>query len=73
MAAIANGLSLSKLRPFVSGFFIFTDYCRAPIRLAAIMEIPVIFIWTHDSNRRGRRRAYHQPVEQLASSAPCRA
>jgi len=67
MTAIANGLSLSKLRPFVSGFFIFTDYCRAPIRLAALMEIPVIYIWTHDSIGVGEDGPTHQPVEQLAS------
>lgn len=67
MAAIANGLSLSKLRPFVSGFFIFTDYCRAPIRLAALMEIPVIYVWTHDSIGVGEDGPTHQPIEQLAS------
>lgn len=67
MAAIGNGLSLSKLRPFVSGFFIFTDYCRAPIRLAALMEIPVIYIWTHDSIGVGEDGPTHQPIEQLAS------
>jgi transketolase len=67
MAAIGNGLSLSKLRSFVSGFFIFTDYCRAPIRLAALMEIPAIFIWTHDSIGVGEDGPTHQPIEQLAS------
>jgi len=67
MAAIANGLALSKLRPYVSGFFIFTDYCRAPIRLAALMEIPVIYIWTHDSIGVGEDGPTHQPIEQLAS------
>ncbi|MCU0485820.1 MAG: transketolase [Anaerolineales bacterium] len=67
MAAIGNGLSLSKLRPFVSGFFIFTDYCRAPIRLAALMEIPVIYLWTHDSIGVGEDGPTHQPIEQLAS------
>jgi transketolase len=67
MGAIGNGLSLSKLRPFVSGFFIFTDYCRAPIRLAALMEIPVIFIWTHDSIGVGEDGPTHQPIEQIAS------
>ena len=67
MAAIGNGLALSKLRPFVSGFFIFTDYCRAPIRLAALMEIPVIYIWTHDSIGVGEDGPTHQPIEQLAS------
>lgn len=67
MAAVGNGLALSKLRPFVSGFFIFTDYCRAPIRLAALMEIPTIFIWTHDSIGVGEDGPTHQPVEQIAS------
>lgn len=67
MTAVANGLSLCKLRPFVSGFFIFTDYCRAPIRLAALMEIPVIYIWTHDSIGVGEDGPTHQPIEQLAS------
>lgn len=67
MAAIGNGLSLVKLRPYVSGFFIFTDYCRAPIRLAALMEIPVIYIWTHDSIGVGEDGPTHQPIEQLAS------
>ncbi|MCU0486591.1 MAG: transketolase [Anaerolineales bacterium] len=67
MASIGNGLALSKLRPFVSGFFIFTDYCRAQIRLAALMEIPVIYIWTHDSIGVGEDGPTHQPIEQLAS------
>jgi len=67
MGAIANGLALSKVRPFVSGFFIFTDYCRAPIRLAALMEIPVIYVWTHDSIGVGEDGPTHQPIEQLAS------
>ena len=49
MGSILNGLSLSKLRPFGSGFLIFSDYMRAPIRLSALMEIPVIYIFTHDS------------------------
>jgi transketolase len=49
MCAIANGMSLSKLRPYAASFLIFTDYCRAAIRLTAMMEIPVIYIWTHDS------------------------
>ncbi len=67
MGAIANGLSVSKIRPFVSGFFIFTDYTRAPIRLAALMEIPVIYVWTHDSIGVGEDGPTHQPIEQLAS------
>src|SRR5205085_12577054 len=49
MGSILNGLSLAKVRPFGSGFLIFSDYGRAPIRLAAIMEIPVVYIFTHDS------------------------
>jgi transketolase len=49
MAAVCNGLSLSKLRPFGSGFFIFSDYARGSVRLSALMELPVIYIWTHDS------------------------
>lgn len=67
MTAIGNGLALCKLRPFVSGFFIFTDYCRAPIRLAALMEIPTVFIWTHDSIGVGEDGPTHQPIEQIAS------
>lgn len=67
MTAIANGLSLSKLRPFVSGFFIFTDYCRPPIRLAALMEIPAIYVWTHDSIGVGEDGPTHQPIEHIAS------
>src|SRR5262249_59598580 len=49
MAAILNGLALSKIRPFGSGFLIFSDYERAAIRLSSLMEIPVIHIFTHDS------------------------
>jgi transketolase len=67
MGSILNGLSLSKLRPFGSGFLIFSDYMRAPIRLAALMEIPVIFIFTHDSIGVGEDGPTHQPVEQLIS------
>ncbi len=66
-AAIANGLSLSKLRPFWSGFLIFSDYARAAIRLSALMEIPVVHIFTHDSIGVGEDGPTHQPVEQLAS------
>jgi transketolase len=67
MGAILNGLSLSKIRPFGSGFLIFSDYGRAAIRLSALMEIPVIHIFTHDSIGVGEDGPTHQPVEQLAS------
>jgi transketolase len=67
MAAILNGLSLSKLRPYGSGFLIFSDYGRAAIRLSALMEIPVIHIFTHDSIGVGEDGPTHQPVEHLAS------
>ena len=67
MGAVLNGLSLSKIRPFGSGFLIFSDYGRAPIRLAAIMEIPVIYIFTHDSIGVGEDGPTHQPVEHLLS------
>src|SRR5437667_756525 len=67
MAAIMNGLSLSKLRPFGGTFLIFSDYARPGIRLAAIMELPVIFVFTHDAMGDGEDGPTHQPVEQLAS------
>jgi len=67
MASILNGLSLSKIRPFGSGFFIFSDYCRPAIRLSALMEIPVVYIFTHDSIGVGEDGPTHQPVEQLPS------
>jgi transketolase len=67
MGAILNGLSLSKLRPYGSGFLIFSDYGRNPMRLAAIMEIPVIYVFTHDSIGVGEDGPTHQPIEQLPS------
>jgi transketolase len=67
MGAILNGLSLSKIRPYGSGFLIFSDYCRGSIRLSALMEIPVIYIFTHDSIGVGEDGPTHQPVEHLAS------
>jgi transketolase len=67
MGAILNGLSLSKVRPVGSGFLIFSDYGRAPIRLSAIMEIPTIHVFTHDSIGVGEDGPTHQPVEHLAS------
>jgi len=67
MGAIVNGLSLSKLRPFGATFFIFSDYARPAIRLSALMEIPTIFVFTHDAMGDGEDGPTHQPVEQLAS------
>jgi transketolase len=66
MGAICNGLALSKLRPFGAGYLIFSDYMKPPIRLSAIMEIPVIWVFTHDSIGVGEDGPTHQPVEQLA-------
>ena len=67
MAAIVNGLSLSKLRPFGATFFIFSDYARPAIRLSALMELPTIFVFTHDAMGDGEDGPTHQPVEHLAS------
>ena len=67
MAAIVNGMSLSKLRPFGATFFIFSDYARPAMRLSAIMELPTIFIFTHDAMGDGEDGPTHQPVEHLAS------
>jgi len=67
MGSILNGLSLSKVRPFGSGFLIFSDYSKPAIRLSAIMEIPVIHVFTHDSIGVGEDGPTHQPIEQLAS------
>jgi len=67
MAAIVNGLSLSKLRAFGATFFIFSDYARPAIRLSAVMELPTIFIFSHDAMGDGEDGPTHQPVEHLAS------
>jgi len=67
MAAAVNGLSLSKLRAFGATFFIFSDYARPSIRLSALMELPTIFVFTHDAMGDGEDGPTHQPVEQLAS------
>jgi transketolase len=67
MAAIVNGLSLSKLRAFGASFFIFSDYARPPIRLSALMELPTLFVFTHDAMGDGEDGPTHQPVEHLAS------
>ena len=70
MAAIVNGLSLSKLRAFGATFFIFSDYARPAIRLSALMELPAIFVFTHDAMGDGEDGPTHQPVEQLISLRP---
>ncbi len=67
MAAIVNGLSLSKLRPFGATFFIFSDYARPAIRLSSLMELPTLLIFTHDAMGDGEDGPTHQPVEQLLS------
>jgi transketolase len=67
MACIVNGLSLSKLRPYGSTFFIFSDYARPAIRLSALMELPTLFIFSHDAMGDGEDGPTHQPIEQLAS------
>ena len=67
MGSIANGMVLSGLRPYTATFFIFTDYMRPPIRLAALMDVPVFFIYTHDSIGLGEDGPTHQPIEHLMS------
>ena len=74
MGAIANGLALSKLRPYASTYFIFSDYLKPALRLSALMKLPVIYIFTHDSIGLGEDGPTHQPIEQLPSlrSSACR-
>ena len=67
MGSIANGMAVSNLRPYTGTFLIFSDYMRPPQRLAALMEIPVVFVFTHDSIGVGQDGPTHQPVEQLAA------
>jgi transketolase len=67
MAATVNGLALSKLRAFGATFFIFSDYARPAIRLSALMELPTLFVFTHDAMGDGEDGPTHQPVEQLIS------
>jgi transketolase len=67
MGAIVNGMCLSKIRAYGSTFLIFSDYMKPPIRLSAIMEIPAIWIYTHDSIGLGEDGPTHQPIEQLPS------
>jgi transketolase len=67
MGAIVNGLSLSKLRGFGASFFVFIDYARPAVRLSALMELPTLFIFSHDAMGDGEDGPTHQPVEHLAS------
>ena len=67
MGSICNGLALSALRPYGSGFLIFSDYMKPPIRLSAIMELPVVYIFTHDSIGVGEDGPTHQPIEQMVA------
>jgi transketolase len=67
MGAVLNGLATSKIRPYGATFFIFSDYARPTIRLSALMELPTIFVFTHDAMGDGEDGPTHQPVEQLAS------
>src|SRR5204863_9996005 len=61
------GMALSGLRPYGSSFLVFSDYCRGSLRISALMEVPSIFIWTHDSINLGEDGPTHQPIEHLAS------
>ncbi|MEO1498306.1 MAG: transketolase [Planctomycetota bacterium] len=70
MAAAANGMALTGVRPYVATFFVFSDYLRPSMRLSALMELPVVYVFTHDSIGVGEDGPTHQPVEQLAA---CRA
>jgi transketolase len=65
MCSILNGMVLSKIRAFGAGFLIFSDYSRPPMRLASLMEIPVIYVFTHDSIGLGEDGPTHEPIEQL--------
>jgi transketolase len=67
MCAIVNGMTLTGLRAYGSGFLIFTDYARGSIRLSSLMDLPVLHIWTHDSISVGEDGPTHQPIEQLVS------
>jgi transketolase len=68
MGAIANGLALhGGLRPYVASFLVFADYMRPAIRLATLMRLPVVFVFTHDSIGLGEDGPTHQPIEQIAS------
>ena len=67
MCAAASGMALAGLRPYVASFLVFSDYARGAIRLTAMMGLPVIYVWTHDSIALGEDGPTHQPIEQLPS------
>ena len=67
MAAVANGMTLSKLKTYAACYFVFSDYMRAPLRLSCLMQNPVIYIFTHDSIGIGEDGPTHQPIEHLAA------
>ena len=67
MGACLNGMAVSKLRPYGSGFMVFSDFCKPTIRLSAIMEVPALYIFTHDSIGVGEDGPTHQPIEHLIS------
>lgn len=67
MCAIVNGMTLTGIRAYGSGFLIFTDYARGAIRLSSLMDLPVLNVWTHDSISLGQDGPTHQPIEQLVS------
>lgn len=67
MAAIGNGIALSNLTPFVSTFFSFSDYLKPSLRLSALMDLPIIYVFSHDSISVGEDGPTHQPIEQLVS------
>ena len=67
MGAIANGIALSNLTPFVSTFFSFSDYLKPSLRMTALSNLPVIYVFSHDSISVGEDGPTHQPIEQLAS------
>ena len=67
MAAVANGIALSNMTPFVSTFFSFSDYLKPTLRMSALMNLPVIYVFSHDSISVGEDGPTHQPIEQLAS------
>lgn len=73
MCGILNGMALSNIRPYGATFLIFSDYARPAIRLSALMELPVIYIFTHDSISLGEDGPTHQPIEHIASlrAMPC--
>ncbi len=67
MCAIVNGMALTGVRAYGSGFLIFTDYARGAIRLSSLMDLPVVHVWTHDSISLGQDGPTHQPIEQMVS------